>query len=146
MSDRISQAEAERLLNLIKHTLVERITFPLKSETEDFEVAGDDMKDIFIVHIYHGRLNRLKSYYSARVKFKNILLLELHIGQTNVHHNPDGEKIVGNHWHIYTEQYDCKTAFPAENIISDEFIENTIKFLDKFNVLKKPDINFQEEL
>ncbi len=146
MSVKITQAEAERLLTLIKHTLVKFVAFPGKGKTEDFEVVGDNPEDVFIVHIYRGKINPLKYYYSARVKFKNILLLELHIGQTNTHCNPDGEKIVGDHWHIYTDQYDCKMAFPADNINNNEFIENTIKFLDRFNVVDKPEINYQEEL
>lgn len=146
MNNKISQSEANMLLNLLKHTLKNNIIFPSKGCSEDFEVAGNDTKDIFIIDIYRGKKNPLKSYYCARVKYNNVVLLELHIGQTNVHYNPDGTKIIGEHWHIYVEGYDNRTAFPAEKITADQFIENTVKFLDKFNVIKKPEISFQEEL
>lgn len=63
-----------------------------------------------------------------------------------MHANPDGKKITGSHWHIYSEEYGRTVAFPAENIISENFIENTIMFLDKFNVIEKPNISFQPEL
>lgn len=36
-------------------------------------------------------------------------------------------------------------AFPAEYIKSDKFVETTIQFLDEFNVIEKPEIQFQLE-
>lgn len=83
---------------------------------------------------------------SARISKNNIMLLELHIDPGKPHMNPDGEKIVGSHWHIYSEEYGRKMAFPADDIDSTLFIENTIMFLDKFNVIEKPQINYQLEL
>lgn len=146
MSDKISQAEAERLLKMLKHCLTDVITFPLKSETETFEVIGDNKNDVFVIRIYHGNRNSLKYNFGAQIKNKSILLLELHINPSNIHINPDGEKIKGNHWHIYSEQYDRRFAFRAEDIESDKFVENTLAFLDRFHVLDNPEINYQEEL
>lgn len=146
MSDKIPQAEAERLLKMLKHSLAAAITFPLKGETETFEVIGDNKKDAFVIHIYRGNKNKLKYNFGAQIKNKGILLLELHISPSNVHTNPDGEKIKGNHWHIYSEQYDRRFAYQAEKIESDKFVENTLAFLDRFQVLDKPEIHYQEEL
>lgn len=146
MSDKISQAEAERLLNMLKHSLTDAITFPLKGETETFEVIGDNKRDTFVVHIFRGNKNSLKYNFGAQIKNKSILLLELHINPSNVHTNPDGEKVKGNHWHIYSEQYGRRFAFQAENIESDKFVENTLAFLDRFHVLDNPEISYQEEL
>lgn len=82
----------------------------------------------------------------ARIKKDGILLLELHVNPGKVHPNPDGSKIIGSHWHIYTEEYGRQFAIPAEDIKSDNFVENTLLFLKKFNVIKQPNISFQLEL
>ena len=54
--------------------------------------------------------------------------------------------IRGSHWHVYTEEYGRAYAFPAEDIQSDDFINNTIAFLTRFNVVEKPNITYQLEL
>ena len=82
----------------------------------------------------------------ARIMKNGILLLELHMNPSNIHTNPDGEKITGSHWHIYSEEAGLLWAFPAEDLNSEQFVENTIIFLDKFNVIEKPEIRFQYEL
>lgn len=74
------------------------------------------------------------------------MLLELHINPGKVHINPDGEKIIGSHWHIYTEEFGRKQAFPAEDLQSDLFVKNTLLFMEKFNIIEKPTVNFQLEL
>lgn len=74
------------------------------------------------------------------------MLLELHINPSNIHTNPDGEKITGSHWHIYSEEYGRLWAFVAEDIESENFVDNAIIFLEKFNVIERPTINFQLEL
>lgn len=82
----------------------------------------------------------------ARIEKNGIMLLELHINPSNIHSNPDGEKITGSHWHIYSEEYGRLWAFPAENIESGEFVINTILFLKRFNVIECPAVYFQAEL
>ena len=74
------------------------------------------------------------------------MLLELHISPSQVHINPDGTKITGSHWHIYTEEYGRAQAFPASEINEDTFVENTLKFLKQFNVIETPSIHAQLEL
>lgn len=143
---KITQAEADRLLRMLKRTLISEISFPEKGESVEFQVAGDGKQDIFTVNIFRGKINRLKYNIGARIVKNGILLLELHINPSNVHPNPDGEKITGSHWHIYSEEYGRLWAFPAENIDSEVFIENTMLFLEKFNVIESPTINFQMEL
>lgn len=66
--------------------------------------------------------------------------------RSNVHPNPDGIKIRGNHWHIYTEEYGRAYAFPADDIEAPDFVENTISFLERFNVIEQPEITYQLEL
>lgn len=73
-------------------------------------------------------------------KKNGILFLELHINPSNVHHNPDGEKILGSHWHIYSEEHGRSWAFSAMDFKDDNFVE-------RFNVIKRrPDIHYQLEL
>ena len=74
------------------------------------------------------------------------MLLELHISPTQVHINPDGGKITGSHWHIYTEEYGRSLAFPATDINENSFVENTLSFLTRFNVVDPPSINVQLEI
>lgn len=145
-SARITQDEADRLLNMLKHTLVSEINFPAKGDSIEFNVVGDNKQDIFAVNIFRGKINRFKYNIGARIVKNGIMLLELHINPTNVHLNPDGEKIIGSHWHIYSEEYGRLWAFPADDIESEEFVENTILFLEKFNVIERPTVNFQLEL
>ena len=88
----------------------------------------------------------MKYEIGARIKKNGILLLELHINPGKPHLNPDGTKLVGSHWHIYTEEFYRSLAFPADDIKSNDFVNNTIHFLERFNVIEKPDIHYQLEL
>ena len=145
-SIKISQKEANELLDMLKHTLVSEINFPSKGESVEFNVVGDKKQDVFAINIFRGKINRLKYNIGARIIKNGILLLELHINPSTIHTNPDGEKITGSHWHIYIEEYGRLWAFPTEDFNSEHFVENTVAFLDKFNVIEKPKINFQLEL
>ncbi len=143
---KLTQEEAERLLNMLKKSLVQEITFPEKGASIEFDVIGSDSKELFTTKIYRGKINRHKYDIGARIKKNGILLLELHVNPGNTHLNPDGEKITCSHWHVYTEEYGRRYAFPAEDIQSDHFEENTILFMTKFNVIEKPSIHYQLEL
>lgn len=143
---KLTQAEADKMLNMLKCSLDKNINFPSKGESIEFDLIGESKKDMFTTKIYRGKINRLKYEIGARIKKDGILLLELHVSPGKVHPNPDGTKITGSHWHIYTEEYGRSFAFPAEDIASDKFVENTISFLEKFNVVEKPAVNFQLEL
>ena len=79
-------------------------------------------------------------------KKDGIMLLELHVNPGKTHVNPDGRKIIGSHWHVYSEEYGRRQAFPADDIHSDHFVDNTLLFMEKFNIIEKPSINYQLEL
>lgn len=143
---KLSQDEANRLLNMLKRSVIDQISIPSQGKGIDFEVVGDTKHDIFVISIYRGKLQAYKFNISGRIKKHGVMLLELHINPTAAHTNPDGQKIVGDHWHIYSEQYGRAFAFPAENINSPDFVENTINFLIRFNVVEIPPIIYQEEL
>lgn len=145
-STKLSQAEADRLLNMIKRGLVPEMNFPSRGESTEFNVIGDSRQDVFAVRIYRGKINRLKYNMNARIVRNGVPLLELHINPSNQHTNPDGEKITGSHWHIYSEEYGRLWAFPAESLESDQFVGNTISFLERFHVVERPAIHLQLEL
>lgn len=142
----LTQEEADRMLHMLKHSLTEYIEFPTKGTSIEFDLLGDSDKYLFTTKIYRGKINRLKYDIGARIKKDGILLLELHINPGNTHINPDGTKIIGSHWHIYTEEYDRKFAVTAEDIESDAFVDNTVIFLKNFHVIDLPSITFQMEL
>lgn len=146
MSEKLTQAEADELLNMLKYSLINEINFPEKGNSTEFNVKGSTYKDLFAIRIYRGRINNNKYEIGARIKKNGILLLELHINPGKPHLNPDGTKLVGSHWHIYTEEFYRSLAFPADDIRSNDFVNNTIHFLERFNVIEKPDIHYQLEL
>ena len=144
--NKFTQEEVEKLLKMMKTALVDEINFPSKSASFEFDIQGYTKKDIFTAKIYRGKVNRYKYELGARIKKDGIMLLELHINPGNTHINPDGQKLTGSHWHIYSEKYGRAYAYQAENIQSDDFVENTIIFLKKFNLIEVPHVNFQLEL
>ena len=143
--DKIKQDEIERLLEALKKTLVDSISFPEKGKSEEFEVKAVSTNEVFTIRIYRGKVNREKYNLGAIIQKHGLPILELHIGPGNRHTNPDGTIIEGSHWHIYSEQYGRTQAFPADDIESDRFVDNTIAFLEKFNVIEKPEVYFQIE-
>lgn len=147
MSDtKLTDNEAKKLLKMIKRSLVTEVKFPDRGGKIKFDVIGDTKKDLFSIDIYRGKINPYKYDMGALVKKNGTMLLQLHINPSNIHTNPDGKKIVGSHWHIYTEKYGRAFAFPAVNILADEFVDNTIAFLTEFNVVEQPNVSFQLEL
>lgn len=142
----LTQDEANRLINMLKRAYDKYILFPGQGKSCEFDVIGDSNRDIFTIKICHGKRDRLKYTFNARIKKNGQPLLELHITSKNaVHQNPDGTKLYGSHFHIYTEEHGRRFAFTVD-IKNEDFVENTITFLDKFNVIEKPTINLQYEI
>lgn len=145
-AEKLTQDEAKRLIEMVKSSLVAAINFPSRGKTKEFDVVGDTKKDVFSINIFRAKIQPFKYNFGARIKKNGIMLLELHINQSAVHRNPDGEKITGSHWHIYTEDYGRDYAFTADEVQSDLFVDNAIKFLEKFKVVEKPAIIHQMEI
>lgn len=66
-SIKISQDKANKLLNMLKYTLVSEINFPSKGSSIEFNVVGDKKQDIFAINIFRGKINRLKYNIGARI-------------------------------------------------------------------------------
>jgi hypothetical protein len=71
----LKQEEAQRLLEMLKHTLVDTVTFPEKGSTLTFDVEGITKKDLFKIHIYRGKINRNKYNLGTQIEKNGILLL-----------------------------------------------------------------------
>lgn len=142
----LSQSEAARLLAMIKTSAVRSLRFPTFGETKEFEVVGDTKRDLFVVGLYRAKIRKDKYNFGARIRKDGILLLELHIGSSFRHTNPDGTEITGSHWHYYSEQYGRAVAFPAEDIESYRFEKNTLEFFERFNIVDPPDVLYQDQL
>jgi len=143
---KLTEDEARKLIEMTKRSLITELNFPTCGKKKEFDVIGDTKQDLFSINIFRSKIKHTKYNISARIKKNGIMLLELHINPSNVHPNPNGEKILGSHWHIYTEEYGRAVAFPAEDIEADNFVENTIEFLVKFNVVERPSILYQLEI
>lgn len=136
----LTQQEAQLLLEMLKKTVNEAIGLPNMGKTIEFDVISDNESDLFKINIYRGKIDSKKINFGARIEKNNILLLELHIDKTIVHENPNGQKIYGSHWHVYHEKYGRKMAYPADDILSEDFVENTLLFLEKFKVVNSPTV------
>ncbi len=92
--------------------------------------------------MFKGAINADRHSMSARITRLGVPLLRLCVNGST-HTNPDGERISGTHWHIYKEGEDDWNAQTAD-IESPDFVNDTIRLLDRFNVIHRPD--FQEKL
>lgn len=91
---KLTNAEARRLLDMTKRSLIAELNFPTRGDEKEFDVVGDTKKDIFAIKIYRGKIQPFKYNIGARIKKNGTMLLELHINPSNVHRNPDAKKIV----------------------------------------------------
>ncbi len=142
----LTTEEAKRLIELTKQALIDILSSPDPGGNVEFNVNALETKDTFAIKIYRGKINKNKYNYGARISKNSIILLELHINSGNIHINPDGQKIAGSHWHYYTQENGLKNAFPADDLSSKDFVENTILFLKEFHIVNTPRINHQTDL
>lgn len=73
---KLSQEEADHLINMLKKSLVSEIEFPEKGNQIEFNVMGEKRTDIFSVNIFRGRINCRKYNINARIMKNGIMLLE----------------------------------------------------------------------
>ena len=142
----LTTEEAKQLINLAKQTLLDVLNSPDKGADVEFNADSIQTKDSFIIKIFRGKINKEKYNYGARIAKNGIILLELHINAGNIHINPDGQKITGSHWHYYTQENGIRNECPADDLSSNDFVENTLLFLEKFHIVNPPAINHQMDL
>lgn len=116
MAGLLTQKEADKLIEMLKKTVEQQISFPSEKGNVSFDVVGERREDIFIVNIDRKGKLAEKCTYQGRVRQSNQVLLRLDIDPNGKHTNPepDGRTIKGNHVHIYTEEYDMRMAMPFD--------------------------------
>lgn len=66
--EKLTDAEARRLIAMLKRALIEAIDFPDRGKKAEFDVVGDTKKDLFTVSIFRGKIQSKKYSIGARIK------------------------------------------------------------------------------
>ena len=54
MAVQLTQEEANRLIDMVKSSLIEQLVAPGRRERVEFDVQGESKKDLFSVSIFRG--------------------------------------------------------------------------------------------
>ena len=143
MAIRLTQKEADMLINMLKKTVVKEISFPYRKGRVEFDVQGDRREDVFAVNISRKGINAAGASYHGRVRTgSGAPLMRLDVNPTSIHTNPDGEKITGTHLHIYTEEHEMDVAMPFD-IENKSLFELCYTFFERFNIIEPPSVTQQ---
>ena len=147
MATKLTQIEADMLISMLKESLEKNIEIPInKANRTEFEVVEvADKKEKFIINIARKGINNQAMTYQARHPRTGEILLRLDINPSTFHRNPDGEKIEGNHLHVFTEGFGEKYAIPFE-VKSNNFHDLCMEFFERFNLIDKPNVRYIEPL
>ncbi len=109
----------------------------LNQPFEVTEVLFSDLHgDIFKFDARQGRIELNIGSLNNRAH-DYIVLMRLCIGKDKIHKNPDGQKIIGHHVHVYKEGFGDKIVYPAEDYgfeDSEDFLKSIKKFLQICNI------------
>lgn len=147
MAGMLTQAEADKLIEMLKRTVEKSIAFPYQKGGTSFVVVGKRREDEFVVNIDRKGKEAEKCTYQGRVHQSNQVLMRLDIDPNGRHTNPgpEGEVIHGNHLHIYSEDYEMKFAIPFD--IQDKGLyELCYTFFEKFHIIEPPEVFEQQTL
>lgn len=136
----LTTEEAIQLIDMLKKYIEKkRFDFPDPGKRIQFSVIGDTKADKFSVNIYRQRINSNGITFQGRTESDNIILMRLDVNPTSAHLNPDGEKIVGTHLHVYKENYGEKFAIPFD-VNNKDLFEICFTFFKKFNIINGEEI------
>jgi hypothetical protein len=144
MAVKLTQAEAELLIAMLKKTAEKyQLKFPTGRGGIQFDVVGERRNDEFVVNIDRKGINAQGCTYQGRIKSNNVILLRLDVNPSAVHINPsNGEKIVGSHLHVYSEEYEMSEAIPFD-VQDNDLLDLCYTFFEKFNIVEAPSITHQ---
>jgi hypothetical protein len=145
MAVRLSQIEADMLIDMLKKTVEKEIAFPSGKGRVEFDVTGNRRDDLFAINISRKGINAGGASYQGRLRTSGTILMRLDVNPTAVHPNPDGEKITGTHIHIYTEEHDMDLAIPFD-VESKDLYQICYTFFEKFNIIEPPIVTQQLKL
>lgn len=135
----ITQAEADALLQLIKHFVrpPASITIPPGSD-ESYELNDTAGRETFLLDVWRGTLRLTKVKFQNRVRTV-IVLARLDVDGAP-HTNPDGQRLAGTHLHLFKEGYDDRWAYPVDatvfTLLSDA--ETTFQEFCRFCNIESP--------
>lgn len=135
------QQEIDYLLRLRKYRKDNNIAeLPYSSgEKIILPLVSDDPKESFDLIVRCGKIE-LKKYHFVNRANKCICLVRLDL-EPSVHINPDGQKIVGPHMHIYTAEYGERTAMSLPANLDTTNLQDVITFfMSRCNIITPPDI------
>ena len=146
MAIKLTQKEADMLIDMLKKTVQKEIIFPQTKGRVEFDVEGDKREDIFAINISRKGINAAGATYQGRVRTgSGAILMRLDVNPTGIHSNPNGEKITGSHLHIYSEEHDMSLAIPFD-IGNKDLHELCYSFFKRFNIIESPSVIFQLRL
>ena len=139
MPIRLTQKEADMLIDMLKKTVEKVISFPGTKGRVEFDVLGDRKEDIFAVNISRKGINAAGATYQGKVRTSGAILMRLDVNPTAIHCNPNGEKIKETHLHIYTEEHDMGLAIPFD-VGNKDLYELCYSFFERFNIIEPPSV------
>jgi len=145
MAVRLTQKEANMLIDMLKRTVEKEIFFPHSKGRVEFDVVGDRREDIFAINISRKGINVGGASYQGKVRTSGIILMRLDVNPTAVHLNPDGEKIKGTHLHMYTEEQEMAFAIPFD-VENKNLYQLCYSFFERFNIVEPPNVTQQTEM
>lgn len=127
MTASLTQAEADRLLELPKH-IGSRDVLELTTNNamdHDWQLFSHDNREEFILTVERGRRNNLRVKYQTRAR-KVIVLARLDLNGSPHRNPPDqpyrpGELLPGSHLHLYREGFEDRVAYMLSEVPSFRF-------------------------
>lgn len=138
----LSQIEADHLITMTKRVETDAPKeFPVQNQRVTYSLISENGTERFLLDINRVGTFRVKISYQNRYK-SSIILVRLDVNG-RPHINPDGERISGNHVHLYREGYGTRFAYPAAQIVDppanqDDPHEWLYSFADYIHVVDMP--------
>ncbi|MCL2058546.1 MAG: hypothetical protein FWH01_05740 [Oscillospiraceae bacterium] len=143
MAIRLTQNEADMLIEMLKKTVTKELELPSGKGRVEFDVTGDRKEDVFVVNISRKGINENSASYQGRVRYgSGAILMRLDVNPTQPHRNPGGDKIVGAHLHVYSEEYGERVAIPFD-IENKDLFDLCYAFFKRFNIIEPPNVIMQ---
>jgi hypothetical protein len=125
----LTQNEADQFMQMVKHFVRPPATITIPPGVDDtYELAGPNNRETFLLDVWRGTLRLSKLKYQNRVQTA-VILVRLDVDGAP-HTNPDGEKLLGTHMHLFKEGFDDRWAYPVD--------------FTKFTVLSDPGKTFHD--
>jgi hypothetical protein len=100
-------------MQMVKHCVPPPATITMPPGADDtYELAGPNNRETFLLDVWRGTLRLSKLKYQNRVQTA-VILVRLDVDGAP-HTNPDGEKLLGTHMHLFKEGFDDRWAYPVD--------------------------------